>query len=47
METFAPEAAPNTKPFSKELLMMIQSSMVELRKIDWADAEKGIYPKSV
>ncbi len=46
MEVFAPEAAPGKFPINKELFKEVRQSMYELEKIDWRDAEEGIYPKS-
>ena len=46
MEILAPEAIPNTKPISNELLAELRRSMDALAKSDWQDAEQGVYPKS-
>tara|TARA_B100000700_G_scaffold327657_1_gene442914 strand:- start:705 stop:1760 length:1056 start_codon:yes stop_codon:yes gene_type:complete len=46
MESFFPEAIPKSEPISKELFMKLRASIEELERLDWSDAEKGLYPKS-
>ena len=46
MEVFAPDAAPGDFPIDKNLIKEVRRSMEELEKIDWKEAEEGIYPKS-
>ena len=46
MELLAPEALPQASDIGKELLEDLRLSMKELEKIDWKEAEDGIYPKS-
>ncbi len=46
MEVFAPEAATVNFPIDKELIKEVRRSMESLEKIDWQEAESGIYPKS-
>ena len=46
MEVFAPEAAPGKFPIDKDLIKEIRRSMENLEKIDWQEAEAGVYPKS-
>ena len=46
MEVFAPEAAPAKFPIDKDLIKEIRRSMETLERIDWEEADKGIYPKS-
>ncbi len=46
MEVYAPEAMPNTKQISRELLIELRNSISALEKIDWKEAEEGIYPIS-
>ena len=46
MEFFAPEAAKENFPIDKELIKEVRLSMARLEKIDWQEAEAGIYPKS-
>ena len=46
MEVLAPEAIPNTKPISSEILNELRLSIEDLEKLDWQEAEQGIYPKS-
>ena len=45
-EVFAPEAATGSFPLDKELIKQVRHSMGRLEKIDWEEAEAGIYPKS-
>ena len=46
MEVFAPEAAPGKFPVDQVLIKEVRRSMEKLEKIDWQEAEAGIYPKS-
>ena len=46
MEVFAPEASPGKFPIDQELIKEVRRSMKNLEKIDWQEAEEGIYPKS-
>tara|TARA_B100000214_G_scaffold6199_1_gene4542 strand:- start:795 stop:1856 length:1062 start_codon:yes stop_codon:yes gene_type:complete len=46
MEVFAPEAAPGNFPINQNLITEIRKSMENLERIDWQEAEAGIYPKS-
>ena len=46
MEVFAPEAAPGKFPINKALINEVRRSMENLEKIDWQEAEAGIYPRS-
>ncbi|WP_320667582.1 class I SAM-dependent methyltransferase [Prochlorococcus sp. MIT 1307] len=46
MELIAPDAIPNTKPIPAELFYELRRSVAALEKLDWLDAEQGIYPKS-
>ncbi len=46
MEVIAPEATPKKFPINKELIREVRQSMSDLEKIDWKEAEEGIYPKS-
>tara|TARA_Y100001968_G_scaffold304966_1_gene320445 strand:- start:158 stop:1219 length:1062 start_codon:yes stop_codon:yes gene_type:complete len=46
MEVFAPEATIGTFPIDKDLINEVRRSMESLEKIDWQEAEEGIYPKS-
>ncbi len=46
MELLIPEAKPNTDRLSNELLLELRRSISELEKLDWQEAEQGIYPKS-
>ena len=45
MELLAPEAMPKVSPISTELLFELRRSMSDLEKIDWEEADQGIYPK--
>ena len=45
MEVIAPEATPKKFPINKELIREIRQSMSDLERIDWKEAEEGIYPK--
>jgi len=45
MELLAPDSIPETSEIGKEMLMELKSSMDELEKEDWKDAEEGLYPK--
>ena len=46
MEVFAPEAAPGKFPINQELIKEVRRSMENLERIDWQEAEAGVYPKS-
>ncbi len=46
MEVFAPEAAPGQFPVDQVLIKEVRRSMEKLERIDWQEAEEGIYPKS-
>tara|TARA_B100000700_G_scaffold308508_1_gene386312 strand:+ start:1521 stop:2582 length:1062 start_codon:yes stop_codon:yes gene_type:complete len=46
MEVFAPDAAPDRFPIDKDLIKEVRRSMEKLEKIDWEEAEEGIYPQS-
>ncbi len=46
MELVAPEAMPNTKPLTRELILQLRRSMAALEQLDWSEAEQGIYPKA-
>ena len=46
MEVFAPEAAPGKFPIDKKLIKEVRLSMENLERVDWQEAEAGIYPKS-
>ena len=46
MEVFAPEAAPGNFPIDQELIKEVRKSMERLERIDWQEAEAGVYPKS-
>ena len=46
MEVFAPEAATSNFPIDKDLIKEVRRSMESLERIDWQEAEAGIYPKS-
>jgi len=46
MEIFAPEAATENFPIDQDLIKEVRHSMERLEKIDWQEAEAGIYPKS-
>jgi len=45
-EVFAPEAAIDSFPIDKELIKEVRLAMKKLEKVDWQEAEAGIYPKS-
>ena len=45
-EVFAPEAATGDFQIDKELINEVRLSMKNLERIDWQEAESGIYPKS-
>ncbi len=47
MELVAPEAVPETPIPSADLLYELRKSIKELEEIDWLEAEKGLYPKSL
>ena len=46
MEVFAPDAAPGKFPIDKDLIKEVRRAMESLERIDWQEAEAGIYPKS-
>jgi len=46
MNLIAPDAIPNTKPIPTELLKELRRSITDLERLDWLDAEQGLYPKS-
>ena len=46
MEVFAPDAAPGKFPIDKDLIKEVRREMESLERIDWHEAETGIYPKS-
>ncbi len=46
MEFFAPEAIPQISKVDREILIELRKSMSALEKVDWDEAEKGLYPKS-
>tara|TARA_B100000965_G_scaffold277920_1_gene235724 strand:+ start:1309 stop:2370 length:1062 start_codon:yes stop_codon:yes gene_type:complete len=46
MEVFAPEAATENFLIDQDLLKEVRSSMERLERIDWQEAEEGVYPKS-
>ena len=46
MEVFAPDAAPGKFPIDKDLIKEVRREMESLERIDWQEAETGIYPKS-
>ena len=46
MEVFAPEAATENFPLDQDLIKEVRRSMESLERIDWQEAEAGIYPKS-
>ncbi len=46
MEMIFPEANPDTQPVSPELLNKLRLSIAELEKVDWQEAEQGLYPKA-
>ncbi len=46
MEMLVPAAMPEVDPTSPDLLNELRHSMASLEKLDWEEAEQGIYPKS-
>ncbi len=46
MELIAPEAIPSIDPISVEQLNELRRSIEALEKIDWQEADQGLYPKS-
>ena len=46
MEVFAPDAAPGKFPIDKDLIKEVRRAMESLERIDWQEAEAGVYPKS-
>ena len=46
MEIFAPEVAQERFPIDEGLVKEIRRSIANLERIDWKEAEEGIYPKS-
>ncbi len=47
MELLVPDAIPQTKPVTTDLLLQLKESIKQLEEIDWLDAENGIYPKNL
>ena len=47
MEVFAPEADTGKFPIDQDLIKEVKRSTERLARIDWQDAEAGIYPKSL
>ena len=47
MSLLAPDSMPATEPISNELLFSLRKSISKLEKIDWQEAEEGVYPKSL
>ena len=47
MSLLAPDSLPDTEPISNELLFSLRKSISKLEKIDWQEAEEGVYPKSL
>ena len=45
-EVFAPEVTTGSFPIDQELIKEVRHSMERLERIDWKEAEAGIYPKS-
>ena len=45
-EFFAPEAATESFSIDQDLIKEVRRSMERLEKVDWQEAEAGIYPKS-
>ena len=46
MELLAPGVTPEVSPLQGELLTDLKKSMEELEKVDWKEAEQGLYPIS-
>ena len=46
MEVLEPQAIPSVEPISLDLLNELRHSIASLEKVDWEDAEQGVYPKS-
>ena len=46
MEVFAPEAAKENFPIDQDLIKEVRRSMEQLERVDWEEAEAGVYPKS-
>ncbi len=46
MKVFAPEAVTESFPINQDLIKEIRRSIQSLERIDWHEAEEGIYPKS-
>ena len=46
MEVFAPDATIEKFPIDQNLIKEVRRSMESLERIDWQEAEAGIYPKS-
>ncbi|MDZ8187353.1 MAG: methyltransferase domain-containing protein [Nostoc sp. ChiSLP02] len=42
-----PTLVPNVQPLPNEVLLKFQERLNDLIEIDWEDAEKGVYPKSL
>ena len=47
MKLMAPDAMPQVKPLSPELIQRLWRSKADLEQLDWQDAEDGIYPESL
>ncbi len=47
MEFLVPEAIPITSPVTIDLLVELRKAAKELEEVDWAEAEKGIYPRNI
>ncbi|HEY9697523.1 MAG TPA: methyltransferase domain-containing protein [Trichocoleus sp.] len=47
MNLLAPEAKPETEPWTPELAAIVQRRMQQLLDQDWHDAEQGVYPESL
>jgi ubiquinone/menaquinone biosynthesis C-methylase UbiE len=47
LNLISPQVERKTKPFPPEFLLKIQQRLNQLLEVDWQDAERGIYPKSL
>ncbi len=45
MQILAPGASPNIEPIPTELLIELRRSISSLEKVDWQEAQHGLYPK--
>ena len=45
LELIEPDPIPPTTPISSDLLDDLRHSIASLEKLDWEEAEQGIYPK--